>query len=737
MKKTNKLLIAVLCIVLVLCSVFALTACDKKHVCEHVCQTCQKCLDKNCQDPVCADKCKGHGGKNTGDTHVCKHVCAVCNGCLDPDCSDPVCAKKCGDGKTAHALDPMDNRVEKGGVFSVMKEGDLKYVGNFASMYKSSLRFTFTSDKDGVATLALNIGKRSVKNVYTDSVTVLFNDEIIDSPAEVPVANDPTSWTEFFDLVLGCVNVRQGANTLELIPTDSSLEKIYNFREAKLLGDLDIQLAAHECHSKCEVCGGCKNVFCTQDVNCVEKCTCSPYTVFSVVDDEVEVEGNTKNMGEGIVGVKIGQKVTITFRINVPTAGKYSLQTMVSSNGTAVPYTSVYKLTINGQAIETDAVMPIGAMFGDYKDIELGEYDFAKGLNTIVIESNATNDGNTWYNVRSIGIGLKGCSYYTEDQEQPEHECGHVCSECGGCLDKDCKDPVCANKCTCEEEEPLPETKFAVSDSKVAVSGNDKGGDGVVGVKANGTMVTIRYEINSDKAVKAVLKIETSANGAPTKKATDLYVTTVNGTAFTSDATLPVGAQFSDYQVTTLGEIDLVEGKNVIEFAVVGSMDGNTWYNFKTLILATEATVTYYEEPITGTQFSVMDDKVIVTGNDKNGEGVVGVKADGTIVTIRFEINSNKATKAVLKIETSANNAPTKKATELYVTTVNGTEFTSDATLPVGAQFGDYQVTTLGEIDLVEGKNVIEFSVVGSMDGSTWYNFKTLILETSATVTLV
>ena len=132
-----------------------------------------------------------------------------------------------------------------------------------------------------------------------------------------------------------------------------------------------------------------------------------------------------------------------------------------------------------------------------------------------------------------------------------------------------------------------------------------------------------------------------------------------------------------------------------------------------------------------------MDDKVIVAGKDKGSDGVVGVTVDGTTVTIRFEINSDKATKAVLKIETSANGAPTKKATDLYVTTVNGGAFTSDATLPVGAQFGDYQVTTLGEIDLVEGKNVIEFSVVGSMDGSTWYNFKTLILETSATVTLV
>jgi len=731
MKKTNRLLMFVLCIALVLCSVVALTACSQKHVCEHVCNICKKCLDKNCQDPVCAEKCKGHGGNKPGDAHVCKHVCPVCKGCLDLECKDPVCAKKCGEGKTSYALDPLDNRVEKGGVCSIMKEGELKYVGNFASMYSSSLRFTFNSDKDGVATLVLNIGKRSIKNVYTDSVTVLFNDEIVDSPAEVPIANDTTSWTEFTDLVLGCVQVKEGANTLELIPTDSNLEKIYNFRNAKLLGDMTVELAAHECHSKCDVCGGCKNVLCAQDVNCVEKCTCSPYTIFSVVDDEVVVEGNTKNMGEGIVGVKIGEKVTITFRINVPTAGKYSLQTMVSSNGTPVPYTSVYKLTINGQAIETTAEMPVGAMFGDYKDVVLGEYDFAQGLNTIVIESNATGDSNTWYNVRSIGIGLKGCTYYNE--EQTEHVCNHVCPICGGCTDEACLDPVCATKCTCAA---LPDNKFPVADDKVAVSGTSKSGEGVVGVQVDGTVVTIRYEINSDKAAKAVLKIETSANGAPTKKATELYVTTVNGAAFASDATLPVGSQFADYQVTVLGMIDLVEGKNVIEFSIVGSMDGATWYNFKAMTLATEATVSYYVQPIEGTQFSAVDDKVVVSGVGKNmSEGVVGVDVNGGTVTIRFEINADKAGKAVLKIEASANGAPTKKATDLYVTTVNGAAFTSDATLPEGQQFKDYQVVTLGEIDLVEGKNVIEFSVVGSMDSSTWYNFKTMILETTSTVT--
>lgn len=30
------------------------------HVCEHVCDECQKCTDLTCTDPVCSDKCEGH-----------------------------------------------------------------------------------------------------------------------------------------------------------------------------------------------------------------------------------------------------------------------------------------------------------------------------------------------------------------------------------------------------------------------------------------------------------------------------------------------------------------------------------------------------------------------------------------------------------------------------------------------------------------------------------------------------
>ncbi len=38
-----------------------LTPQPETHTCKHVCPTCGKCTDATCQDPVCADKCPGHG----------------------------------------------------------------------------------------------------------------------------------------------------------------------------------------------------------------------------------------------------------------------------------------------------------------------------------------------------------------------------------------------------------------------------------------------------------------------------------------------------------------------------------------------------------------------------------------------------------------------------------------------------------------------------------------------------
>ena len=55
----NKTLRLALALVLALVMVFALTACEQ-HECESKCEVCGKCMDAECTEKVCAEKCEGH-----------------------------------------------------------------------------------------------------------------------------------------------------------------------------------------------------------------------------------------------------------------------------------------------------------------------------------------------------------------------------------------------------------------------------------------------------------------------------------------------------------------------------------------------------------------------------------------------------------------------------------------------------------------------------------------------------
>ena len=149
MKKT-RIIIALVLAIMMMTSV-VLTACKPDpHVCTHVCPECGKCTNKECTDPICADKCAGHTA-----AHSCESKCPDCNGCLDFACTDPACATKCdcetggleyaegtilrlaaGYQKTSHAISFQDSTTmtDAGAVDGVLtladgkqyKLGDLK-----------------------------------------------------------------------------------------------------------------------------------------------------------------------------------------------------------------------------------------------------------------------------------------------------------------------------------------------------------------------------------------------------------------------------------------------------------------------------------------------------------------------------------------------------------------------------------------------------------------------------------
>ena len=63
---------------------------ENPHECESKCEDCGKCLDAQCGEDACADKCEGHV-----PPHECESKCADCGKCLDAQCGEDACAEKC------------------------------------------------------------------------------------------------------------------------------------------------------------------------------------------------------------------------------------------------------------------------------------------------------------------------------------------------------------------------------------------------------------------------------------------------------------------------------------------------------------------------------------------------------------------------------------------------------------------------------------------------------------------
>ena len=90
--RKNKI-VAVMLLVFVLALSFVLTACvTDEHKCTSKCPECGKCLNKECTQEACKEKCPGH---DETPEHVCGHKCPTCGKCTDTTCTDPVCADKC------------------------------------------------------------------------------------------------------------------------------------------------------------------------------------------------------------------------------------------------------------------------------------------------------------------------------------------------------------------------------------------------------------------------------------------------------------------------------------------------------------------------------------------------------------------------------------------------------------------------------------------------------------------
>ena len=102
----------------------------------------------------------------------------------------------------------------------------------------------------------------------------------------------------------------------------------------------------HQCTSKCEVCGGCKNSTCTEDA-CKNKCTCSPAPVQYTVS--FDLNGGTCSVDVSN-GVKVNSGAELDLSVYAATKQDYVLESWTDGANTYEPNA---KITVNGDVTLT------------------------------------------------------------------------------------------------------------------------------------------------------------------------------------------------------------------------------------------------------------------------------------------------------------------------------------------------------------------------------------------------
>jgi len=492
---------------------------------------------------------------------------------------------------------------------------------------------------------------------------------------------------------------------------------------------------------------------------------------FFAIDDNVVVGGfGNKNKKENCVGSTSKGLVSIEFPLHSSVAQDVKLYAAVSASGTTettLNFDDHYDFYVNDDLKEVEAAMPKGTLFKDYDSIDLGTYSLRKGTNNIKFTIDKSLSGVQAFNLRSLKLVADNEVIYAET------ECSSKCSLCEGCQDESCEHDVCLTKCDCVK------TEFKAIDDNTIVGGlgskNTK--EDCVGSTSKG-LVSIEFPVYLGRSGNYGISVIMSC-ASSIKNFADNYNFYINDELQTTDAKTPQGTQFTEYAEVILGVYNFTSRTNVIKFTIDKSLTGVTAFNFRSLIL-TGSTSTWAELECSSkceicggcldascegdvcltkcscikSTFSVLDEKVVTEGKDKdNNNECIGVSSKA-VVNITYTINSKIATKVQLSITMSRwtsnrniiRSSSTDTAAHAYSLYINDVEQFSDAKTIItsnssdaNAKFYEFDEIVLGTYDLVAGNNTILLSADYSTMGKINVNFRSfgLLTTSNADISLV
>lgn len=475
------------------------------HKCESVCVQCGLCLDVDCTDAACANKCQGH-------IHNCEDVCEVCAKCTS-DCENEVCAAKCdcvtvvvGDKSlkvlagtiaidvatptlgsynfVVYTYEFKKNNPELsynngwGQAFIINQYGQVvriydgvsggKYFDayNLSGIVDSSITTAGNTLKDAYASLSegeiLILGANGGMNGNAGR-TFLGGVRVVGALATIPGVTFEALPEHACESA--CADCGKCMDATCIMPACLAKCKCHRCESicSKCNGCLDpactekaceTKCSCHDCESLCAICGGCKDTECTNEV-CAKKCICemTPAAGKYVAINGTYFLADTFYYNEDVTKDTCHKRQLVIFdknytgEITSATINGYGVAFVLDANGVfvkAYTWEGIYAYGQDKKAID----YPAGD--GSYAARAWSEL---KSGETLVIFANgaATTPADvrkTWaLPLCSTALGkTMFITGFTFDGVVV-HECESVCPACGKCLDAECAEAVCNSKC--------------------------------------------------------------------------------------------------------------------------------------------------------------------------------------------------------------------------------------------------------------------------------------------------
>ena len=200
---------------------------EPAHTCESVCPECQGCLDAECTEDACANKCDCEV-EDIAPEHTCQNPCDECGKCTNAGCEEAACEDKCQGHVTATPADYSYTFTDSKALTTSAKDNELG-------------EYTWTStactaiNASAIATKGIQIGTGSNPTPSYSLTTTANGEQIKTIKINASIASSGDAKLKVY------VNGVQIGNTITL--TTSATEYTFTLEEATT-GEITIEFEA-------------------------------------------------------------------------------------------------------------------------------------------------------------------------------------------------------------------------------------------------------------------------------------------------------------------------------------------------------------------------------------------------------------------------------------------------------------------------------------------------------------